>query len=139
MSAVTAGATVLTVGLDRDSAAVVVEAACVHRAALSVVPVADAAAGRRWLAERSESGPLVVLAAFREDEAWGLSTLFSSVRSLDDPRRAELVLVSDVPVAALAVLLTDIDGMRTVPPGFAAELLSHLDSAWAEPVAAAAS
>lgn len=140
MSAVAAtGVTVLTVGLDQDSVAVVVEAACAHRAAVSVVPVADAAAGRRWLAERSERGQLVVLAAFREDDAWGLITLFSRVRSLGDPRPAELVVVSDVPVASLPVLLTDVRGMRTVPSGSPAELLAHQHHACAEPVAAAAS
>lgn len=133
------GVTVLTVGLDSDYERIVAEAAAAHRAH-STIGVADACAGRRWLTERSgRAGELVVVAAFSENDAWGLSALFSRLRWQHDTCRAELLLVSDVPEALLPVLITDVRGMRVIPPDAPAELRAHLDSALLEPVAASAS
>lgn len=134
------GVLVLTVGLDRDVAIVVADAASGHRAPATVVSVVDASAGRSWLTERSVQGEqLVVLAAFREDDAWGLSTLFARVRSFAAARRPELMLISNVPVPLLPVLITDFRGISVFPPDSATELRTHLDRAWAEPVGAVAS
>lgn len=134
------GVTVLTVGLDSDYERIVADATAAHRAPVSTIGVADACAGRRWLTEQSgRAGQLVVVAAFREDDAWGLSALFSRLRWQHDTCRAELLLVSDVPEALLPVLITDVRGMRVIPSGAPAELRANLELALLEPVAASAS
>jgi len=141
MSSGTAGGVaVLTVGLDPAYERIVADEIGAHDAPASVIGVSDAAAGRRWLAERSgRAGRLVVVAAFSEYDAWGLSALFSRLRRQDDTRPAELLLVSDVPEALLPVLITDVRGMRVIPPGSPADLRAHLEFALFEPIAASAS
>ena len=117
---------VLSVGLDRLCLDVLAQIIDEYSEPFTVVTCSDARAARKWLGDGGDA-PLLIIAAFHEHEAWGLSALFTRVRSRATGNTTELVLVSELPVVALPVLITDVSGLHAVLSGSASELRHRLD------------
>ncbi|UUZ59482.1 hypothetical protein [Nocardioides sp. B-3] len=130
---------VLAVGLDRLCHDVLTETIDERSEPVTVVTCSDARTARNWLGERGSETPVMIIAAFREHEAWSLSALFTRLRSRALGDRTELVLVSELPAVALPVLITDVSGLHTVLSGSGMELRHHLNQTFPDQLAASAS
>lgn len=122
---------VLAVGLD-DGCLELLTSAMERRDEATLVAHPDAQSARDW-PRRGDAAPRLIVAAFHEADAWGLSALLAGVCSRGASGSPDVLLLTDVPGAALPVLITDVAGLRTVAAGSTEDLRAHLEgvlSSW---------
>lgn len=116
---------VLAVGLD-DGCLDLLTTAMERQDEATLVAQPDAHSARDWL-RRGGAAPRLIVATFHETDAWGLSALLAGACSRGASGTPDVLLLTDVPAAALPVLITDVAGLRTVAAGSTEDLTAHLE------------